>query len=132
KMESPPYGGQALRNKLLVSCGPLVVAPPLAGSLLAPLRCAGPFKIRISPCATRRSFRLPSRPHLSVLGHSLVVVGDAKHCAFRFRIGQLIGYATCFFSTLAPMLRIIKCGLGHRAKLSLNRGNRRVREDVSQ
>jgi len=29
-----------------VSWGPLVIAPPLAGSLLAPLRCAGPCQSR--------------------------------------------------------------------------------------
>src|SRR5262245_14128443 len=38
---SPLPGGQARRNKLLVSWGPLVIAAPLAGPLLAPLRCAG-------------------------------------------------------------------------------------------
>src|SRR5215470_17761376 len=38
--KSPLPGGQARRNKLLVSWGPLVIAAPLAGSLLAPLRCA--------------------------------------------------------------------------------------------
>src|SRR5215471_5642738 len=40
KWKVPLPGGQARRNKLLVSWGPLVIAPPLAGSLLAPLRCA--------------------------------------------------------------------------------------------
>ena len=39
--KSPRPGGQARPNKLLVSWGPLVIAAPLAGSLLAPLRCAG-------------------------------------------------------------------------------------------
>jgi len=38
KWKVPPPGGQVRRNKLLVSWGPLVIAPPLAGSLLAPLR----------------------------------------------------------------------------------------------
>src|SRR5262249_9156204 len=41
-----PYRGQARRNKLLVSWRPLVIAPPLAGSLLAPLRCAAPCQSR--------------------------------------------------------------------------------------
>src|SRR5262249_3681883 len=36
KWKVPPTGGQARRNKLLVSLGPLVIAAPLAGSLLAP------------------------------------------------------------------------------------------------
>src|SRR6516165_1915560 len=44
--KSPLPGGQARRNKLLVSRGPLVIAPPLAGSLLAPLRCAAPCQSR--------------------------------------------------------------------------------------
>src|SRR5262249_27867683 len=38
KWKVPPTGGQARRNKLLVSWGLLVIAAPLAGSLLAPLR----------------------------------------------------------------------------------------------
>src|SRR5262249_30779874 len=43
KWKVPPYrGGEARRNKLLVSWRPLVIAAPLAGSLLAPLRCGGP------------------------------------------------------------------------------------------
>src|SRR4029077_14168850 len=46
KMESPLPGGEAGRKKLLVSWGPLVIAAPLAGSLLAPLRCAGPCQSR--------------------------------------------------------------------------------------
>jgi len=41
-----PTGGQARRNKLLVSWGLLVIAALLAGSLLAPLRCAGPCQFR--------------------------------------------------------------------------------------
>jgi len=52
--------GQARRNKLLVSWGPLVIAAPLAGSLPAPLRCAAPCQ---SQC---RAISPPSRyPHLS-------------------------------------------------------------------
>src|SRR5262245_46511537 len=47
-MESPPTGGQARRNKLLVSWGPLVIAAPLAGSLLAPLRCAVSCQVALS------------------------------------------------------------------------------------
>src|SRR6478609_11862219 len=39
----------ARRNKLLVSWGRLVIAAPLAGSLLAPLRCAGPMKLTPTP-----------------------------------------------------------------------------------
>jgi len=35
--------------------------------------------------------RLSSRPQLSVLGQSRVVVSDAKHRAFRFSVGQLFG-----------------------------------------
>src|SRR5262249_44549373 len=58
--KSPLPGGQARRSKLLVSWGPLVITAPLAGSLIAPLRCAAPCQFRcrvISP---------PSRyPHLS-------------------------------------------------------------------
>src|SRR6516162_6681523 len=46
KWKVPLPGGQARRNKLLVSWGPLVIAPALAGSLLAPLRCAAPCQFR--------------------------------------------------------------------------------------
>src|SRR5262249_44843521 len=46
KWKVPLPGGQARRNKLLVSWGPLVIAAPLAGSLVAPLRCAGPCQFR--------------------------------------------------------------------------------------
>src|SRR5262245_4882220 len=57
--KSPLPGGQARRNKLLVSWGPLVIAAPLAGSF-APLRCA-------APCQSQaRATSPPSRyPHLS-------------------------------------------------------------------
>src|SRR5262249_35922770 len=41
----------------LVSWGPLVIAPPLAGSLLAPLRCDGPCQSRSR--ATWRPLRYP-------------------------------------------------------------------------
>src|SRR5262249_52287809 len=60
KWKVPPPGGQARRKKLLVSWGPLVIAAPLAGSLLAPLR-------RAAPCQFRwRAISPPSRyPHLS-------------------------------------------------------------------
>src|SRR5262249_13839403 len=45
--KSPLPGGQARRNKLLVSWGPLVIAAPLAGSLLAPeMRCTVRVVIR--------------------------------------------------------------------------------------
>src|SRR5262245_13962071 len=44
--KSPLPGGQARRNKRLGSWGPLVIAPPLAASLLAPLRCAAPCQSR--------------------------------------------------------------------------------------
>ena len=47
KRKVPLPGGQARRNKLLV--GPLVIAAPLAGSLLAPLRCAAPCRRRPLP-----------------------------------------------------------------------------------
>jgi hypothetical protein len=47
--ESKMIGG---RNKLLVSWGPLVIAPPLAGSLLAPLR--GDEKEPRTKCPARR------------------------------------------------------------------------------
>src|SRR5262249_60597208 len=58
--KSPLPGGQARRNKLSVSWGPLVIAAPLAGSLLAPLRCAGPCQSRA------RAISPPSRyPHPS-------------------------------------------------------------------
>ena len=57
-MESPPTGGQARRNKLFVSWGPLVIAAPLAGSLLAPLRCAAPCPSRAR--ATWQLSRYPS------------------------------------------------------------------------
>ena len=36
KWKVPPTGGQARRNRLLVSWGPLVIAAPRVGSLLAP------------------------------------------------------------------------------------------------
>src|SRR5262245_1650373 len=42
-MESPPYRGV---KRAVTSWGPLVIAPPLAGSLLAPLRCAAPCQFR--------------------------------------------------------------------------------------
>src|SRR5262249_6186432 len=51
--KSPLPGGQARRNKLLVSWGPLVIAAPLQGSLLAPLRCA-------APCQSRSRFKIPT------------------------------------------------------------------------
>ena len=40
--KSPLPGVQARHNKPLVSWGPLVIVSPLAGSLLARLRCAAP------------------------------------------------------------------------------------------
>ena len=49
KWKVPPTGGQARRKKLLVSWGPLVIAAPLAGSLLSPLRCAAPCQRRPLP-----------------------------------------------------------------------------------
>jgi hypothetical protein len=55
KMESPPTGGsRRAGNELLVSWTPLVIAAPLAGSLLAPLRCAvraGPSWLTDRCCA---------------------------------------------------------------------------------
>jgi hypothetical protein len=33
-----------------------------------------------------------------------IVLRDMKHCAFRFRIGQLVRYGARFFSALVPML----------------------------
>ena len=72
-MESPPLpGGQARRNKLLVSWGPLVIVPPLAGSLLAPLRCA-------APCQSRsRATWPPSRyPHPSQAAFAPSIAHDS-------------------------------------------------------
>src|SRR5262249_37765944 len=58
--KSPLPGGQARRNKLLVSWGPLVIAPPVAGSLLAPLRCAGPCQSRSPATWPPSTYRPPS------------------------------------------------------------------------
>src|SRR5215470_7368268 len=54
----PLPGGQACHNKLLVSWGPLVIAAPIAGSLLAPLRCAAPRQSRCR--ATLRPSKIPT------------------------------------------------------------------------
>lgn len=55
KLKSPPYpGGQARRKKLLLSWGPLIIAPPLGGSLFAPLKCATPCGDR-GCCETKRT-----------------------------------------------------------------------------
>jgi hypothetical protein len=67
--KSPLPGGQARRNELLVSWGPIVIAAPLAGSLLAPLRCAGPCQFRcratwptaFAPCVRSRCLSLAGR-----------------------------------------------------------------------
>src|SRR5262249_12952417 len=54
---SPLRGGQARRNKLLVIWEPLVIAAPLAGLLLAPLRCAAPCRSQAR--ATWQPLRYP-------------------------------------------------------------------------
>src|SRR5262249_17273620 len=58
KWKVPPTGGQARRNKLLVSWGPLVIAPPLAGSLLAPLRCG--WTVRVPMPSDFATFKIPT------------------------------------------------------------------------
>src|SRR6516165_4300361 len=59
--KSPLPGGQARRNKLLVSWGPLVIAAPLAGALLAPLRCAAPCQSRSRATWPPSKYPHPSR-----------------------------------------------------------------------
>src|SRR5262249_5469261 len=58
KWKTPLPGGQARRNKLLVSWGLLVIAAPLAGSLLAPLRCAAPCQSRSRTTSPRFIFKI--------------------------------------------------------------------------
>src|SRR5262249_38514946 len=61
KWKVPLPGGQARRNKLLVSWGPLVIAAPLAGSLLAPLRCAAPCHFRCRAVSPPSRSQCPSQ-----------------------------------------------------------------------
>jgi len=44
---------------------------------------------------------------LLALGQLLVVIGDAKHSAFRVRIGDGVSDRARFFGALTPMLRIV-------------------------
>jgi hypothetical protein len=54
--KSPLPGGQARRNKLLVSRGPLVIAPPLAGLIARSfeMRCTVPVPIPLQDTDTLR------------------------------------------------------------------------------
>src|SRR5262249_27324665 len=67
KWKVPLPGGQARRNKLLVSWGPLVIAAPLAGSLLTPrqppLVPPSPASCTTArPCASGTTQRPPAPP----------------------------------------------------------------------
>src|SRR5262245_33722767 len=106
-MESPPYwGGQARRNKLLVSWGPLVIAPPLAGSLLASLRYDG-----IVPART------PSLMSLSTLKSRRWADGAAGRCSARRHRrstsqGELPAPSRLSLSDLTVQERCIICTVG--------------------
>src|SRR5262249_60537326 len=70
KWKVPLPGGQARRNKLLVSWGPLVIAAPLAGSLLAPLRCAAPCPSRARATWPLSRYPSPSQAAFVPFVHS--------------------------------------------------------------
>src|SRR5215831_5073086 len=70
--KSPLPGGQARRNKLLVSWGPLVIAAPLAGSLLAPLRCAAPCHSRSRATWPPSRYPSPSQAAFAPCVRSLI------------------------------------------------------------
>src|SRR5262249_9546968 len=72
KWKVPLPGGQARRNKLLVSWGPLVIAPPLAGSLLAPLRCAA--RCRAARCQSRARATWPPPRYPQQFCHCICLI----------------------------------------------------------
>jgi hypothetical protein len=84
KWKVPPTGGQSRGSTFRRTNGaggsPLFIAPPLAGSLLAPLRCAGPCQSRCRATWQPSRYPRPSQAAFapSVPSHCLSSAGRAS------------------------------------------------------
>src|SRR5262249_52324578 len=87
-------------TKLLVSWGPPVIAPPLAGSLLAPLRCAGmPSDFATFKIPTPFASHLPLGRAVDLRSAELHALGDG---ALETCFYSLADHAPLKFSKGAP------------------------------
>ena len=58
-----------------------------------------------------------------LLGHPLIIAGDAKHHLSRDRVVHLLCQDTRFFCTVTPVLDVIDYVRGHDKPLNSPRGN---------